>query len=310
MGMDIELAILFADVVDSTKLYEQLGDLPARDKIGTCIEAMRAAIEHNRGTLINTMGDGVMATFPAAGDAVQAAAQMHHQIRDNPDLQADGRSMALRVGIHTGRVVLRDRDVNGSTVNVAARVMAQAKGGQIMATEAAARRLPRDLMRLCHRFGPAQLKGVAIPVELFEVAWKADDDPTVVTEIPQELLPMKVLSVRLWMEGREFVIEESKPICKIGRDEQNDCVVLGDGISRWHAQIEIRSNSVVLTDDSRNGTFVRIMGRKEDYVRRESVALNGKGMIGLGVLPHEDSPQTIRFACEERWPAQAEVVGL
>jgi len=305
MGMDIELAILFADVVDSTKLYERLGDLPARDKIGTCIEVMRAATGQNRGTLVNTMGDGVMATFPSASDAAAAAAQMQKQIGDSPALRADGKPVTIRVGVHAGRVVLSERDVNGSAVNVAARVMAEAKGGQIMASAAAVQKLSLDWAAACHPIGLVQLKGVANPVELFEVLWKKDMDLTLAQEFDPRLLPARVLQLRLWMEGREFVIDDRQRTCLIGRDEQNDCVVLGEGISRWHAQIEIRSNGFVLTDKSRNGTFVQSVGGKEDYVWRESVSLNGKGMIGLGKLPDEDSPQTIRFVCEERWAVGA-----
>jgi predicted component of type VI protein secretion system len=108
------------------------------------------------------------------------------------------------------------------------------------------------------------------------------------------------------MDGREFVIDEHQRTCQIGRDEQNDCVVLGEGISRWHAQIEIRSNGFVLIDKSRNGTFVQVLGRKDAYVWRDSVPLNGEGMIGLGQLPDEDSPRTLRFECVEEGSTRLE----
>ena len=52
MGKETELAIVFADVVGSTKLYERLGDLRARDMVGVCIEVMRTATEQNHGQLI------------------------------------------------------------------------------------------------------------------------------------------------------------------------------------------------------------------------------------------------------------------
>src|SRR5208282_5590677 len=80
MGKEIEVAIVFADVVGSTKLYELLGDLRAREMVGICIDVMRAATEQNHGTVIKTMGDEIMATFPTADDALNAAAQMQKQI--------------------------------------------------------------------------------------------------------------------------------------------------------------------------------------------------------------------------------------
>ena len=68
MGRDVEVAILFADVVGSTQLYEQLGDSLAREMVARCLEIMRDATErHNAGTVIKTMGDEVMSTFPHGG---------------------------------------------------------------------------------------------------------------------------------------------------------------------------------------------------------------------------------------------------
>ena len=90
MPRDIELAILFADVVGSTRLFELLGDLRARDMIATCIEIMRSATEKNNGSVIKTMGDEVMSTFPSASDALNAACQMQKQITAHSQLKTEG----------------------------------------------------------------------------------------------------------------------------------------------------------------------------------------------------------------------------
>ena len=76
MGEDIELAVLFADVVGSTRLYERMGDQRARDMVSLCIELMRNATEQHAGTVVKTMGDEVMATFPSADEALNAAAAL------------------------------------------------------------------------------------------------------------------------------------------------------------------------------------------------------------------------------------------
>src|SRR5688572_344265 len=127
MGKDIELAILFADVVGSTRLYELMGDLRARDMVATCIDVMRSATEQHQGTVIKTMGDEVMATFPTANQAVSAAAQMQRQITSHSQLKVDGQPVAIRVGCHFGPVVLENRDVFGATVHTANRMTSQAK---------------------------------------------------------------------------------------------------------------------------------------------------------------------------------------
>ncbi len=136
MGKDIELAILFADVVGSTRLYERMGDQRARDMVAICIDVMRTATEQNQGTVIKTMGDEVMATFPTADLALSSAAQMQQQITRHSQLKIDGQPVAIRIGCHYGPVVLEDRDVFGSTVHTANRMTSQAKAGQIMTTAA------------------------------------------------------------------------------------------------------------------------------------------------------------------------------
>ena len=80
MGEEVEVAVLFADVVGSTRLYERMGDQRARDMVGTCIEVMRGATEEHGGTVVKTMGDEVMATFPSPDQALNAAAQMQKEI--------------------------------------------------------------------------------------------------------------------------------------------------------------------------------------------------------------------------------------
>ena len=86
MGKDIELAILFADVVGSTHIYEVMGDERARDMILMCVEIMRSATELHEGTVIKTIGDEIMATFPTADEALNAASQMQHEIRGHAEL--------------------------------------------------------------------------------------------------------------------------------------------------------------------------------------------------------------------------------
>src|SRR5579884_146122 len=134
MGKDIELAILFADVVGSTRLFESMGDLRARDMIATCIDVMRAATEQHRGTVIKTIGDEVMSTFPTADDALNAAGQMQRQIAAHTELRVEGQPVAIRIGCHFGPVVLEARDVFGASVHTANRMTSQAKAGQIMTT--------------------------------------------------------------------------------------------------------------------------------------------------------------------------------
>jgi adenylate cyclase len=299
MGKDIELAILFADVVGSTRLYELMGDLRARDMVAICIDVMRSATEQRQGTVIKTMGDEVMATFPSADDALNAAAQMQQQITTHAQLKVDGQPVCIRIGCHYGPVMLENRDVFGATVHTANRMTSQAKAGQIITTAATVERLSPEWRASCRQIDVALLKGQGNEVTLYEVLWQSEDVTSMVPAISMNSRPVRLMRLRLRAQDRDLVIDEQHSAITIGRAEDNDVVIKGNLISRIHARIEINRNKFVLIDQSTNGTFVQTADGEEAFVRRDSLQIKGEGTIGLGRLPEQDSPQTIRFVCEE-----------
>jgi adenylate cyclase len=299
MGKDIELAILFADVVGSTRLYELMGDLRARDMVAICIDVMRSATEQRQGTVIKTMGDEVMSTFPSADEALNAAAQMQQQISNNAQLKVDGQPVSIRIGCHFGPVMLENRDVFGATVHTANRMTSQAKAGQIITTAATVERLSPEWRASCRQIDIAAIKGQGNEVALYEVLWQSEDVTSMVPAISMNSRPVRLLRLRLRANDRDLVIDEQHSSITIGRAEDNDVVIKGNLISRLHARIEISRNKFVLIDQSTNGTFVQTANGEESFVRRDSLQIKGEGTIGLGRLPEQDSPQTIRFVCEE-----------
>ncbi len=300
MGKDIELAILFADVVGSTKLYELMGDLKARDMVAICIDVMRTATEKNSGTVIKTMGDEVMSTFPSADDALNAASQMQQAISVHPELKVEGTPVAIRIGCHFGPVVLENRDIFGAAVHTANRMTSQAKAGQIITTATMVDRLSPEWRASVRQIDVATLKGRSIEVALFEVMWQPEDVTSMLPAIAMNQRDgRKQQRLRLRFQGQEVVVDEQRTNITIGRAEDNDFVVKGNLISRLHARIEINRNKFVLIDQSTNGTFVQSKDGEEAFVRRDSMQIKGEGMIGLGKVPESSSPLSIRFICEE-----------
>lgn len=300
MPRDIELAILFSDVVGSTRLFELLGDVRARDMIATCIDVMRNATEKNSGTVIKTMGDEVMATFPSADEALTAASQMQQQITANSQLKIDGHAVAIRVGCHFGPVVLENRDVFGATVHTANRMTSQAKAGQIVTTAATVSQLSADWRAAVRQIDVATLRGQGNEVALFEVHWQPDEVTSMLPQIAMGTGPSKKTArLRLMMQDREVVVDESRPNIVMGRAEESDLCIKGNLISRLHARIEVSRSKFVLVDQSTNGTFVQTTTGEESFVRRDSMQIKGEGMIGLGRVPEAASPLTIRYICEE-----------
>jgi class 3 adenylate cyclase len=298
MGKDIELAILFADVVGSTRLYEQMGDVRARDMVAMCVDVMSAATEQHHGTVIKTMGDGVMASFPTPDQALDAAAQMQKQIQTHSQLKCQG-PVALRIGCQYGPVVLEDRDVFGATVHTASRAASEAKAGQIITTGATVEKLSPEWQSACRTVAVALLKGQTNRVTLCEVLWQKEDATSMVTALVVKAGPIVFKRLRLRVGSRDVLLDEQTPSVTIGRADDNDCVVKGNTISRLHARIEINRDKFVLTDLSTNGTFVQTLGGEESFIRRDSLQIKGEGMIGLGRIPEQDSGETICFVCEE-----------
>ncbi|HEX7013358.1 MAG TPA: adenylate/guanylate cyclase domain-containing protein [Steroidobacteraceae bacterium] len=302
MGKDIELAILFADVVGSTRIYEVMGDLRARDMVLTCVEIMRAATEQNHGTVIKTIGDEIMATFPTANDALNAASRMQHDIRIHSELKVEGQPIAIRIGGHFGPVVLENRDIFGAAVHTANRMTSQAKAGQIMVTGAMVQRLAPEWQSAVRQIDVATLKGKTSEDEIYEVLWQKEDATSMLPAIALGALArekQRPRRLRLKFQGQEMVLDEQRGLVTIGRAEENDIVVKGNLISRLHARIEVSRNKFLLIDQSTNGTFVTTRDGEEAFVRRDSMQLTGEGVIGFGRVPEANSTLTLRYVCEE-----------
>ncbi len=300
MGKDIELAILFADVVGSTHIYEVMGDARARDMILMCVEIMRSATELHEGTVIKTIGDEIMATFPTADEALNAASQMQHEIRSHAELKVDGQPIAIRIGCHYGPVVLENRDIFGAAVHTANRMTSQAKAGQIMISGAMVDRLAPEWRSSVRQIDVTMLKGKSNEEELYEVLWQKEDATSMLPSLALGgMRDKQKLRLRLHYQGVELIVTDGRPSINIGRAEENDLVIKGNLISRLHARIECSRNKFLLIDQSTNGTFVLSHGGEESFVRRDSLQLKGEGMIGFGKTPDASSPQHLRYVCEE-----------
>jgi len=300
MVKDIELVILFADVVGSTRLFDNLGDQRARAMIAICIDVMRTATEQHNGTVIKTIGDEVMATFLTADDALNAAGQMQKQISAHSELKVEGHAVAIRIGCHFGPVVLEARDVFGASVHTANRMTSQAKAGQIITTSATVERLSPEWRASVRQIDVSTIRGPGTEVALYEVLWQTEDVTSMLPAIALTARDQRrSLRLRLTVANREVIIDQNHPQVVIGRAEESDVIVRGNLISRLHARIEFNRNRFMLTDQSTNGTFVQIDGQEEAFVRRDTIPIAGQGLIGLGKVPDSDSPQTLRFVCEE-----------
>src|SRR5438094_6811639 len=125
---------LFTDIEGSTTLWEKFPE-PMRGALAQHDLVLRGIIEGRNGRVFKTVGDSFFAVFPAADDAVAAAADVQHRLLAEPWTEV-GESLRVRIAIHTGPAESRDGDYFGPTLNRLARILASAHGGQIVLSKA------------------------------------------------------------------------------------------------------------------------------------------------------------------------------
>jgi class 3 adenylate cyclase len=296
-----KLAILFADVVGSTQLYEALGDDRARETVQQCLRVMKQATEHYGGTVIKTMGDEVMSTFPSADDALNAANQMQQRITNTIRVATSDAHVSIRIGCHYGPVVAEDRDIFGAAVVTANRMTSQAKAGQIITTSALVEQLSPQWKALIRQIDVATPKGQSDEVAVFEVLWQPEEATNMLPSINPAAKPAApAAQLRLRFRGEELLVgQNGKATITMGRADENDVVIKGNLISRVHARIDVARNRFVLVDESTNGTFIQQDAGEELYVRRDSAVLTGSGVISMGRVAARGTPLAIEYRVEE-----------
>jgi class 3 adenylate cyclase len=152
--------VLFTDIVGSTQQARRLGDRRWRELLNVHDELARRLVEQQGGRLVKTTGDGILATFDGPGRGIYCALALRDQLR--------GIEVQIRAGLHVGEVELRDGDVGGMAVHIAARVMAAAQPDEILVS-----RTVRDLVvgsdLVLDDRGTRPLKGVEGDWQLFAV---------------------------------------------------------------------------------------------------------------------------------------------
>ncbi len=293
-----ELAVLFADVCGSTRLYEVLGDAPALAAINGCLAVVRRVTQAYAGRVVKTIGDEIMAVFPDPAAAALAACEMQALVAG---LSAGGGTrIAIRVGFNFGPVLENkgDGDVFGDTVNVASRMASVARSGQIITTEATMERFPAILRSSTRPLEAVPVKGKAEEIPIVEVVWLDSDDATMVASRTISSAVAKA-TLRLRYKGRELVLDGSRSAATLGRDAHADLVVETKTASRLHARIERRRDRFVFIDQSTNGSYVTIRGEAEIRVLREELLLHGSGSVSFG-QPHKRDPDSVvEFFCED-----------
>ncbi|MBB3266418.1 class 3 adenylate cyclase [Azospirillum sp. OGB3] len=291
--MEKPLALLFVDIADSTLLYELAGDRKAAALTQRVLEGLRRIVGENGGTVVKSLGDGLLACFPMSDGAARSALAM---------MERQGEfGLRLRAGLHFGPVIAGPGDLYGDACNVAARLEAIARPGEILATDDLVDRLSPPLRKRARLLNSVSVKGKAAPVRVHQIrdgdaTPEAEDNATVglpLSEPGGRGLP----SLRLSRRGADATLTPLLPRVTVGRDESCGLRIPSRRTSRQHAVIDFSRGGFLLTDHSTNGTFIRTGDSPSLLLRRDSTKLTGRGLIGFGgepLRPDEDHVLTFQ----------------
>lgn len=290
------LAILFADISGSTRLYDTLGDKVALEKIDQCLTLLGKIAKRHGGDTIKTIGDEILCAFPTAAEAVKAAAAMQQELAEQ--VAIGNSTLHIRIGLHFGEVIREGGDVFGDAVNIAARMAGLAAADQIMTTRITADSLPPALRSSIRYLGQTTVKGKREDIQICEVIWKVDAELTMMpTSLPTLMHLGHTATLALSHAGQQLKLATQQPTAVIGRDRECDIAVDDPLASRRHARIELRNGKFILIDQSTNGTYLN-QGGKTSFLHREELPLTGSGVFSLGHEVAANSPDAIHYACE------------
>ena len=293
-----KLAVLYADVSGSTRLYEQYGDAVARADMAQCIDLLQDVAKGLSGETLQTIGDEIMVAFAEPVKAALAATEMQAALRRAGE---EGRFkmgiLHIKIGWHFGAVVWRDDDLLGEAPTTAQQVIKLAKADEILTTRQAVDALPGPLFPDLHAIDRVQAEAWNGELEIFKMPWERTGEETQISSRPRISSTVSEVTLVLDYAGQSLRINARNSSCVIGRGKQATLQVNGRLTSRQHAEISLRNGRFVLRDESTNGSYIIAEDGSRKHLRREEDVLQGSGRIGFGAWPDEDADGAVHFNC-------------
>jgi TolB-like protein/class 3 adenylate cyclase len=225
-------AILAADVAGYSRLMHHDEEATHAKLTALLADGVRPAISEHGGRIVKNTGDGFLAEFPSAVEAVRAAVQFQTRVKELTTAEAEDRHIAFRVGINVGDVIVEPHDIFGDGVNIAARLESIAEPGGICISSSAYDHVRGKVGVEFVDLGEQKLKNIHRPVRAYAVV-RARPSPATQVE--------SAGPGRLWPPRLSIVV---LPFVNLSGDPEQDYFV--DGVTES-----------LTTDLSRiNGSFV------------------------------------------------------
>jgi len=292
------LAVLFADICNSTLLYQRMGDAAAQAVVEECLALVGEVAHKYSGRVVKPVGDAALCVFQTADSGVLAASAMQAQVQ----ARRPGRQpLKLHVGLHYGPVLIEQADVFGDTVNAAAYLTAVAAEDQILTTESVEAHLSDGLKAAVRPIFRTLLKGSSQESNVFQVLWEQQSpDLTDVNLASRRRIPGDTGSLLLACRDRVVRVDQRQPQVVVGRGDECGLVVADKFASRQHMTVRLLRTHFYIVDHSINGTFVTLENGDEVHVLRGEMLLDGGGRICLGRSRTEGASEVIVYKRDRR----------
>ena len=246
-----------------------------------------------RGKIEERLENALRVSFVSADAALLGACEMQHRCAVLPQLS--GHALTLRIGIHRGFLCQRAKDQPDTTHEIATQ-LASLDDAILVSTDLADS-LNSELQQLTRPISVAN----KIEMQVLQVDWRREIHPAAYggeSRWPaSSISPRKTggRTVLLHYGLKTIEISADHPVVTVGRDPQNDLVMIDDRVSRHHCRIERHEERVILVDESTNGTCVLTDDGAEFLVKNDSFSLKNKGMLFFGRASHGDRRGGVRF---------------
>jgi TolB-like protein/class 3 adenylate cyclase len=188
-------AILAADVAGYSRLMHNDEEATHARLTALLADGVAPVIAEHGGRIVKNTGDGFLAEFPSAVEAVRAAVQFQTGIKDLTIAEAEERRIAFRVGVNIGDVIVEPRDIFGDGVNIAGRLESIAEPGGICISSSAYDQVRGKVGVEFVDLGEQNLKNIARPVRAYAVVWGGPSPATQVERAKQDPLSPPRLSI-------------------------------------------------------------------------------------------------------------------
>ena len=284
-------AVLLADVVGSTPLYERIGDDAALQQVSDCLDAIREIAVQHGGDFIHSKGDDVLSLFERPEAALTAVCQMSSQLTKG--------SLSVRIGLHFGAVIRTRGDVFGDVVNVTARLSTTANPGEVLISQSFFEALSSEGRSDLRLLDKMLFKGKEKPFDVYTLG--SDDGAALTTQIAsrgtiidRRFAPPRHINLVI-RYGDQLRSCRNNEFVTIGRSPECNIVVPRPWVSRHHATFTISNGKARLVERSSSGTFVSMGPGDEVFVRREDILLFGSGVISPGMKSSLHDAQLLHY---------------